>query len=70
MAVSFLIAKCVPFMLRYIGSEKGATCTSSTALPGKQPISRSFNGMFIEETSVIMAFSPRLRCAKVTCKLI
>lgn len=70
MAVSFLIAKCVPLMFRYIGSENGANCTSSTWLPGKQPISSSFNGIFIDETSVMMALSPRFKCAKVTRKLI
>ena len=57
-------------MFKYIGSWKGATCKSSTVFPGRQPISKSFNGICAEETSVIMPCSPRLRCAIVTCKLI
>ena len=65
MAVSFLMAKWQPLILRYIGSAKGAICSNSISPPGKQPISSSFKGILMDDTSTITPFSPNFRSAAV-----
>ena len=69
LAVSFLMAKCEPFILRYMGSEKEEIATNSTELPGKQPISNNLSGISLAETSIITACCPRFKSANVNLDL-
>ena len=67
-AVSFLMAKWLPFMFRYIGSLNGAVCTNSTSLPGKHPISNSLRGISSWENCLIIPFCPFFNDAMVSFK--
>ena len=67
LAVSKRMAKCEPLMLSSKGSPKGAICTNSTEFPGKQPISRSFNGIASTSNWVMVAFSPFFNWSMVIC---
>ena len=59
------MAKWQPLMFKYIGSAKGAICSNSISLPGKQPISSNFKGILIDEASTITPFSPNFKSAAV-----
>ena len=55
-------------MFKYNGHEKGATWISFTSLPGRQPISNSFNGISSVVKATILPVSPRFNSAKVFFK--
>lgn len=64
-AVSFLIAKWLPFTQMYKGSFSGAICTNSTSAPGIQPISSNFKGIKSKDSSDIYPISPMCKDAIV-----
>ena len=67
--ITLIASNLVLFMVALSGptyediSNLEANCIISTSLPGRQPISNSFMGILLSETSLMMAFSPFFKSA-------